>query len=642
MDYSIAFILPNVTACETVRQVLADMDLQYPVYAKSGMEAVDVAFNLLSHGLRIVISQGLTLKEIEHALSIPVMELPFGGLETLQIVKTSLSLSKNGKIVHVGTEHLYHHIKKALRSLGISEDSIAFSELGPITSRERVVQQLIDEGFDTFIGGNLIAEYANSHGCLGIEFDVDTLAVQVTLLNAQALVRSMHNTDEQLNLQAAILRVSSDSIVALDTQRRISQVNLSACEIFGESSDALVGQTFEEVMRRHNFVDIDELKQQQGPLPSSSVPVILREAPVVLDNQPRGSVVSIKKFSEIQELEYRGRKDLLLKGLVAKSVFDDIHGSSAAIRQAKERAAIFAKYESPILLYGETGTGKELFAQSIHNGSSRKGQPFVAINCAALSESLIESELFGYVKGAFTGANKEGKQGLFELANKGTIFLDEISELPISIQSKLLRAIQEGEIIRVGGDKIIRVDTRVICSSNKDLLQLIQENKFKVDLYYRLCVLEVDIPPLRERSEDIPILATRFVQSRAKKHQKDIRSIHPRVLDELSQMQFMGNIRELISIAERMVILETTPEISVETLHRCIPATGSTPTPPKSPELPEFSAELMNFKDAPKQMILHALEQCGWNKAAAARMLKIDASTLYRKMKAYQIPSHRE
>lgn len=642
MDYSIAIILPNVTACETVRQVLAEMDLQYPVYAKSGTEAVDIAFNLLPHGLRIVISQGLTLREIEHALPVPVMELPFGGLETLHIVKAAMALSKTGKIVHVGTKHLYHHIKKALHSLGASEDSIAFSELGPTTTRERVVQQLIDEGFDTFIGGNRIAEYANAHGCLGVEFDVDTLAVQVALLNAQALVRSMHNTDEQLNLQAAILRASSDSIVALDPQRRISQVNLSACEIFGESSAALVGQSFEEVMHRHSFVDIEELKQQQDPPSPTSVPVLLREVPVILDGQPRGSVISIKKFSEIQELEYRGRKDLLLKGLVAKSVFDDIHGSSAAIRQAKERAAIFAKYESPILLYGETGTGKELFAQSIHNGSSRKSQPFVAINCAALSESLIESELFGYVKGAFTGANKEGKQGLFELANKGTIFLDEISELPISIQSKLLRAIQEGEIIRVGGDKIIRVDTRVICSSNKDLMQLVRENKFKVDLYYRLCVLEVDIPPLRERPEDIPILTTRFVQSRAKKHQKDIRSIHPRVLEELSQMQFMGNTRELISIAERMVILETTPEISVETLHRCIPSVSSAPALPRSPDAPELSAGLMNFKDAPKQMILHALEQCGWNKAAAARMLKIDASTLYRKMKAYQIPSHRE
>ena len=302
MDYTIAVILPNVTACETVQQVLTDMGLHYPVYSKSGVEAVDTALALLPHGLRIVISQGLTLKELEHALPVPVVELPFGGLETLHIVKAAMSLSKTGKIVHVGTEHLYHHIRKALLSLGVSESSIAFCELDATLSREKVVQQLLDQGFDTFIGGQRIAEYANAHGGIGVEFDVDTLAVQVTVLNAQALVRSMRNTDEQLNLQSAILRASSDGIVALDTHRRISQINLSACEIFGEAGDALVGQSFEDVMHRHNVRDIDELKQQQSPIPSSSIPVVLREVPVILDGQPRGSVISIKKYSEIQEL----------------------------------------------------------------------------------------------------------------------------------------------------------------------------------------------------------------------------------------------------------------------------------------------------------------------------------------------------
>ena len=298
-------------------------------------------------------------------------------------------------------------------------------------------------------------------------------------------------------------------------------------------------------------------------------------------------------------------------------------------------AATYAKYESPILLYGETGTGKELFAHSIHQASSRNGEPFVAINCAALSESLIDSELFGYVKGAFTGASKDGKEGLFEIANRGTLFLDEISELPMSIQSKLLRVLQEGEMIRVGGDKILHVDTRIICSSNRDLLQLIQDRKFKDDLYYRLCVLEVNIPPLRERPEDIATLSLCLAKSHALKHRKKFRSIAPEVLDVLSRMQFKGNIRELSSIIERMIILSNSPVLDMNTLEKCNLRETS---PNLVRHVDKFKgAESLSFKESQRQLVIQALEQCGRSKPDAAKLLGIDLSTLYRKIKAYNI-----
>lgn len=229
----------------------------------------------------------------------------------------------------------------------------------------------------------------------------------------------------------------------------------------------------------------------------------------------------------------------------------------------------------------------------------------------------------------------ERHKGLFEIANRGTLFLDEISELPMSIQSKLLRVLQEGEMIRVGGDKILHVDTRIICSSNKDLLQLIQDRKFKDDLYYRLCVLEVNIPPLRERPEDIATLSLSLAKSHALKHRKKFRSIAPEVLDVLSRMQFKGNIRELSSIIERMIILSNSPVLDMNTLEKCNLRETS---PNLVRHVDKFKgAESLSFKESQRQLVIQALEQCGRSKPDAAKLLGIDLSTLYRKIKAYNI-----
>ncbi|WP_130861074.1 sigma 54-interacting transcriptional regulator [Bacilliculturomica massiliensis] len=626
MDYSIAFILPSATACETIKRVLHRMNYEYPVYAKSRNDAVIIARELLPHGLRMVVSHGITLSCLNEKLPIPTMEMPFSGLDTLIAVRTALGLPGK-KIVHVGTKHLYYHIQKSLRILGEKEDLISFCELTQEISQEEVTQNLIDEGYDIFIAGITVVNYVRLKGKTGLEFDLDELGVEATIVNAQTVVNNMLRLEERNEYDKAILHATSDAIIALDSSRRITQVNPAALDIIPAPVHALTGRSIAEVLSKYRLTDI-ESGQPQGL--SNSTPILIQELPVMVRGHQQGSVISMKRVSDIFDLEYQVKKDLLLKGLVAKYTFDDIQGISQAIRDIKQQAAVYAGYDSPVLIYGETGTGKELFAQSIHNASKRKTQPFVPINCATLSESLIESELFGYTQGAFTGANKNGKKGLFELADKGTIFLDEISEIPILIQSKLLRAIQEGEIMRVGGDKVIHVDTRVICSSNKDLLQLIQEKRFKDDLYYRLCVLEIDIPPLRERSDDIKFLAFSLMRSYARKYGKIIDSIEPEVLEFLVNLQFPGNVRELRSIIERMVILCDQPTLDAATLKKChIRITNQS-----SPACPEDS---LSVKNAEQRLISEALKKSNGNKAAAAKMLGIDPSTLYRKIKAYGV-----
>lgn len=272
-------------------------------------------------------------------------------------------------------------------------------------------------------------------------------------------------------------------------------------------------------------------------------------------------VVILHEGQAIEKSERSLRSHAINKGLVAKATFDSLVAQDEKTRASIEQAKRFARSDSTVLICGETGVGKEMFAQSIHNASARKAEPFVSVNCAVLPPSLIESELFGYVEGAFTGARSQGKRGLFELAHKGTIFLDEIGELPLDIQSRLLRVLQEREIMRIGDDKVIPIDVRIICATNRHLWELSQEGKFRLDLYYRINVLRLRIAPLRERPADIlPLFRTyleRFFGNKDFTVDKDAEEF-------LLQAPWQGNIRELRNVAEACVL--DGPQVTKSTL----------------------------------------------------------------------------
>lgn len=249
----------------------------------------------------------------------------------------------------------------------------------------------------------------------------------------------------------------------------------------------------------------------------------------------------------MEKIEKRLRKNLTKTGFYAKYSFHDILGNSASLKKEIEKARQFAASPIGVLITGESGTGKELFANAIHNSSSRKNRPFVAINCAALPIDLLESELFGFEEGTFTGARKGGKSGLFELAHTGTIFLDEIGEIPAEVQVKLLRILQEKEVMRIGGESLIPIDVRVIAATNKDLKELIAQKKFREDLYYRLNVLSLDLPPLRDRGEDILLFTDRLLQQTGQNIKKFLPS---EIRQAFLRYTWPGNIRELNNVVE--------------------------------------------------------------------------------------------
>lgn len=307
--------------------------------------------------------------------------------------------------------------------------------------------------------------------------------------------------------------------------------------------------------------------------------------------------------------------------------FEEIIGESPAIKSILKEVELVAPSDTSVLILGETGTGKELIARAVHNLSNRQDRPLVKVNCAALPSTLIESELFGHEKGAFTGATNK-RIGRFELADKGTIFLDEISELPLDLQSKLLRVLQEGELERVGGEDTIKVDVRVIAATNRDLKQAIKQNTFREDLYYRLNVIPIHLPPLRERKEDIPLLAMYFAKKYGKKIGKDFQAIAASTLERLKNIELPGNIRELENIIERAVIFSKTPTLSIE---------SGVAHPGKSPYTPRDGQTLEEME---RNYILHILNKTKWRiegTSGAAEILNLHPNTLRSRIKKLKI-----
>lgn len=309
----------------------------------------------------------------------------------------------------------------------------------------------------------------------------------------------------------------------------------------------------------------------------------------------------------------------------------NIIGRSTAMVKLLETVAQVAPSEATVLITGDSGTGKELIAGAIHFNSPRKDGSFVKVNCAAITETLLESELFGHEKGAFTGAHRL-KEGRFRQADGGSLFLDEVSEMSLGMQVKLLRALQEREITRVGGEEVIKVDVRVIAATNKDLIQEIESERFREDLYYRLNVVTLIVPLLRERKEDIPLLAKHFLSTFAEKNRKQIKGFTPQAMDQLLKYDWPGNVRELMNAVERAVVLSRSEYLDEQDLFLVIKdALSAEEEPPSRYAVP---ADLP-LEDVEKATILKTLESTGGNKSEAARRLGITRKTLHKKLKKY-------
>jgi transcriptional regulator with PAS, ATPase and Fis domain len=360
--------------------------------------------------------------------------------------------------------------------------------------------------------------------------------------------------------------------------------------------------------------------------------------PLFVKGKFKGSVAVVHDVSEIlkltNELEEVKR---LIRHMRAQYTFDDIIGDSKLIQIAKEQAKKVAQTPATVLLRGESGTGKELFAHAIHNASPRRNKPFVSVNCAAIPESILESELFGYEEGSFTGALHGGKKGLVEEADGGTLFLDEVGKLPLSLQPKLLRFIETKEYVPVGGRNVKKVDVRIIAATNMELEKMVRNGDFLPDLYFRLNVFPIYLPSLKDRKEDIPKLAVHIVKKLNQQYGRMVEGISPAVIKYIVSKDWPGNVRELENFLGRVMINMGPEERYIELKH--LPEDSGLKVEKKEEEFSDIGEKSLKdlVEEYEKKIILTALKQTGGDKVKAAKMLDISIRTLYYKMERYGI-----
>lgn len=427
------------------------------------------------------------------------------------------------------------------------------------------------------------------------------------------------------NYYKTIFDSVSDAIVTVDNKGIITDVNEMAKEILREDTDKLIGQNAKDVLEFYPVI-LDVLKTKREFL-GNKVLIdtkdkkfhynIKRVIPISNNDGIDGCVNIFQKIEKDKSYPLRNKTN---NG--TRFTLSDIIGKSKEILKVKEQAKAAAQSDCNVLITGESGTGKEVFAQAIHNASLRAKEPFIAVNCGAIPKDLIESEFFGYEAGAFTGASRNGKKGKFEQAQKGTIFLDEIGEMPKGLQIRLLRVLQEREVTRIGGSRIIPVDVRVIVATNKNLVQEVKKDRFRADLFWRLNVIEIHIPLLSQRYRDIPILMEHFIKKYSKNSQKKY-VLDKSVFNILLNYDWPGNVRELENVVERILAFTDSSVILPKHLPDYITS--------QSKKL--SFGRTYSLEDTEKQVIKRVLRECEGNITRAAKVLGISRPTLYKKLR---------
>ncbi len=440
------------------------------------------------------------------------------------------------------------------------------------------VRKIIDIGHRVFSIGTIaeIAAKLEKPEILDCDdFHAYSGSIAPPSLNLDNILGDNQILNKQLD---TLLNIVDKAIIITNAKGVIHSYNASAERIIGYRKEKMIGENAVKLMPEIPYREVlesgKEISQKLVNINGSSIAVTV--TPIAIGGNLYGVAATFERFTEIEESQHKLRIQLIGKGHRAKYTFDDILGTSSGIAECKKIAKRMADSTSSILIMGESGTGKELFAQAIHNHSGRKDYQFVAINCAALPESLLESELFGYVRGAFSGAKKEGKMGLFELAHKGTLFLDEIGEISPTIQVRLLRVLQERSFMRIGGDEVISVDVRIIAATNSNLEELVSRGQFRQDLYYRLKVLPLIIPPLRERKEDIVTLMNvykrklnaEFELSGDAETKLLNNGWHGNVRELINCVEYLGNIDEHLVTARQLPLTQTVRPLKEEPENR--------------------------------------------------------------------------
>lgn len=605
--------------------------LTFQIFKDLGKDAGAMVYDhenpqkILETGAKVLLARGDTANRIRSKLDIPVVEIP---IPFDDMIKCLLEASKMGKNIGVvGYNNLLSGLELLNPLLNINIKQV-FATTPEETLRK--ILQLKNEGIDVIVGGIYQTNAAKNLNIKNVRIDFSHKALEYAYNEAESILETILLNNRKNEELKAILDTTKEGYIAVDKNGIITLINQTSLNLISNGISHLIGTPLTDVFPElKNLLDIVNTGEEslQDIIRINGTDMLCNMIPLKHNqNEVIGAIATFNDIYTITKGERKIRNKILNKGFYATYKFEDIKYTSKSIKECISNAKKFAASDSTVLILGETGVGKELFAQSIHNESHRKHGPFVAVNCASLPENILESELFGYEEGAFTGAKKNGKEGLFELAHNGTIFLDEISEMPLSLQARFLRVLQERKVMRLGSDQIIPINVRVISATNKDIKNMVYNKKFRDDLFYRLNVLTLNIPPLRDRKDDLNILIDNFCKAYIKS--RNI-SIENDAIDILKDYKWPGNIRQLKNFIEKLSIISNSDIITKQIIKDSI---NSEP----EFETTDYSNKIIKMSIT-KEEIYEALSISNGNKAEAANMLGIHRSTLWRLIKKYNL-----
>jgi transcriptional regulator with PAS, ATPase and Fis domain len=638
----IVFIAPGEQLAELVRGMLHEFDFEVDLRIGYMEQGVDIAKSLDKTEVDVVISRGGTAALIKAAnIEIPLVEVSITGEEIVHAIKSAKVISgkANPSVAYIGFENMMETIRIFSEIINVD------FKIYPVHSFEDIslsVQEAKKNNIDVIIGGIMTTEYARKNNMNAVFLESTRESIMAALKIAHEVRYARLLGKRKAEELKTILDATFEAIIGTDDMGRITVINSAAKNFFNIVTDDVISS---DINALPGIVDADDIAKVFGEgrqvlakiVRLKDRTVVKNVTPIVHDGKVENVIISFQEIERIQKVEAKIREELYLKGNVAEYTFADIQGQSPSISETKRIAENFAKLDSIVLMYGETGTGKELFAQSIHNASLRNNEPFVALNCGAMPSNLVESELFGYSDGAFTGAKKGGKKGLFEIAHGGTLFLDEISEMDKTSQVMLLRVIQEKLIRRIGDDKVIPVNVRIIAATNRNLSKMVVEHKFREDLFYRLNVLTLNIPSLRDRRGDVEYLLRYFIGEFGKKFYKYV-SLSEDAIAALKGLPWYGNVRQLENFCERIVAIASVNVIDLEFVTSQLADILNIEVRPQSddkPTLPQSNSSGMD--ESYSERIVRLLRHYNGNKSKVAKELGICRTTLWRLMRELQI-----
>ncbi|MEG0775226.1 sigma 54-interacting transcriptional regulator [Clostridium sp.] len=571
-------------------------------------------------------------------INIPTIAVPITPLDIFEAISEAEKINKNMAFI------AFNNMLLASESYAkIAGRTVKMYQVKDEKEVEEKIIEIAKTGINVVVGGGIVAKYAPLHGIKFVVIKSGKDSFITAIEEAKKIIIELRKEKEAGERVKAIIQNSHDGIICVDKDGTINIFNHSAEKLFNLYGKNILGKNIEDVLPEVELNDtlMSGVEETEIIKKIKGIKLIISKIPIQIKNETINAVAILKDADDIHKMDEKIRQEIAATGHYANYTFEDVIGCSVNSKETVRIGKEYSKVNSTILIEGETGTGKEIMAQAIHNYSRRSNKPFVAVNCAALPESLLESELFGYASGAFTGADKRGKRGLFELAHGGTIFLDEISEMNPLLQGRLLRVLQEKQVMRIGDNKVIPIDVRVIAATNKNLYKLIREGNFREDLFYRLNVLKILLLPLRERREDISCFLDYFIETYCKRMEKVKVQLDREAINYLTQYNWPGNVRELRNFAERLTVMAKKTVIYMSDIKDQFLHVEELSDGVEAKDIQRIenngAGKSFNIAENEKISIKYALQNNKGSISNAAKELGISRTTLWRKIKKYNV-----